>query len=85
MENEIMNDTELENNEDIIETDEAENEKDSKLGVGVAMLVGAGLTAGGILVGKFAKKAWKKFKAKRETSKQADSEVDDEGEEDSEG
>ena len=41
MENEIMNNTELENNEDIIVADEAENEGDSKLGVGIAVLVGA--------------------------------------------
>lgn len=85
MENEIMNNTELENNEDIIVTDEAENEGDSKLGVGIAVLVGAGLVAGGILVGRFAKKAWQKIKDKKEASKQAESEDDDETEEDSEG
>jgi hypothetical protein len=85
MENEIMNNTELENNEDIIVTDEAENEGDSKLGVGIAVLVGAGLVAGGILVGRFAKRAWQKIKDKKEASKQAESEDDDETEEDSEG
>lgn len=85
MENEIMNNTELENNEDVIVADEAENEGDSKLGIGIAVLVGAGLVAGGILVGRFAKKVWQKIKDKKEASKQADSEVDDENEEDSEG
>lgn len=85
MENEIMNNTELENNEDIIVTDEAESEGDSKLGVGIAVLVGAGLVAGGILVGRFAKRAWQKIKDKKEASKQAESEDDDETEEDSEG
>lgn len=85
MENEIMNNTELENNEDIIVTDEAENEGDSKLGVGIAVLVGAGLVAGGILVGRFAKRVWQKIKDKKEASKQAESEDDDETEEDSEG
>lgn len=87
MENEIMNNTEIENDDNIVmDIDEVETEKGSKLGTGASMLIGAGLVAGGILIGKAAKKVWKKFKDKKEAAKaEAESKTDDENDNGSEG
>ena len=87
MENEIMNNTEKENDDIIVmDIDEVETGEGSKLGTGASMLIGAGLVAGGILIGKVAKKVWKKFKDKKEAEKaEAESKTDDENNNDSEG
>ena len=87
MENEIMNNTEIENDDNIVmDIDEVETGEGSKLGTGVIILIGAGLVAGGILIGKAAKKVWKKFKDKKEAEKaEAESKTDDENNNDSEG
>ena len=63
MENEVMNydegmETEVEN--DIVETE------DSGMSTGVAMLIGAGLTAASVAAVKLGKKVIAKFKARKE-------------------
>lgn len=87
MENEIMNNTEKENDDIIVmDIDEVETGESSKLGIGVIILIGAGLVAGGILIGEAVKKVWKKFKDKKEAEKaEAESKTDDENNNDSEG
>lgn len=68
MENEIMNYEEVMEPE--VETFDVETEE-SKMSVGLAVLIGAGLTAASIAAVKLGKKVWTKFKAKKE-SQQAD-------------
>lgn len=84
MENENMNNTEIENDDVIVmDNDNVETGADSKLGIGAYMLLGGAIVAGGILLVKGAKKAWKKFKDKKEASKaEAESKTDDENEND---
>ena len=90
MENEIMNNTEKENDDIIVmDIDEVGTEEGSKLGTGASVLIGAGLVAGVavvILIGEAVKKVWKKFKDKKEAEKaEAESKTDDENNNDSEG
>lgn len=87
MENEIMNNTEKENDDIIVmDIDDVGTREGSKLGTGASVLIGAGLVAGGILIGKAVKKVWKKFKDKKEAAKaEAESKTDDENNNDSEG
>lgn len=87
MENEIMNNTEKENDDIIVmDIDEVGTGEGSKLGTGASVLIGAGLVAGGILIVKAVKKVWKKFKDKKEAAKaEAESKTDDENNNDSEG
>lgn len=69
MENEIMNYEEEMNPE--VETYEMESEN-SGLSAGVAMLIGAGLTAASIAAVKLGKKLYAKIKAKKEAEDYAD-------------
>lgn len=62
MENENMNYNEVMENE--VENDEVETES-SGMGTGVAMLIGAGLTAATVAAVKLGKKAIAKFKARK--------------------
>jgi hypothetical protein len=64
MENEIMNYEEevMENEVDVFE---AEHEE-SGIGTGLAILIGAGITAAGVAVVGLGKKLWAKHKAKKE-------------------
>ena len=64
MENEIMN-YENEVNETQVDIYEMEPEE-SGIGTGLAMLIGAGITAAGVAVVGLAKKLWKNHKAKKE-------------------
>lgn len=69
MENEIMNYEEAMGNE--VETYEMESEH-SGLSTGVAMLIGAGLTAASVAAVKLGKKLYAKIKAKKEAEGYAD-------------
>ena len=64
MENEIMNyeDEVMENEVDIYEMESEE----SGIGTGLAMLIGAGITAAGVAVVGLGKKLWAKHKANKE-------------------
>lgn len=64
MENEIMNyeDEVMENEVDIYEMESEE----SGIGTGLAMLIGAGITAAGVAAVGLGKKLWAKHKAKKE-------------------
>lgn len=64
MENEIMNYEEevMENEVDVFETEPEE----SGIGTGLAILIGAGITAAGVAVVGLGKKLWAKHKAKKE-------------------
>ena len=64
MENEIMNyeNEVMENEVDVYET----TTEDSGMSTGLAMLIGAGITAAGIAVVGLGKKLWAKYKAKKE-------------------
>ena len=64
MENEIMNyeNEVMENEVDICEMESEE----SGIGTGMAMLIGAGITAAGVAVVGLGKKLWAKHKAKKE-------------------
>ena len=64
MENEIMN-YEVEGMENEAEIYEMESE-DSGIGTGLAMLIGAGITAAGVAAVGLAKKLWAKHKANKE-------------------
>lgn len=64
MENEIMNYEEVMEPE--VETYEVEPE-DSKMSVGLAVLIGAGLTAASVAAVKLGKKVWANIKAKKES------------------
>ena len=64
MENEIMN-YENEVNETQVDIYEMEPEE-SGIGTGLAMLIGAGITAAGVAVVGLAKKLWKNHKANKE-------------------
>lgn len=64
MENEIMN-YENEAMENEVEICEMESEE-SGIGTGLAMLIGAGITAAGVAVVGLGKKLWAKHKAKKE-------------------
>lgn len=63
MENEVMNYEEVMEPE--IETYETESEE-SGISAGLAVLIGAGVAAAGIAVVKLGRKAYEKFKAKKE-------------------
>jgi hypothetical protein len=64
MENEIMNYEEevMENEVDVFETEHEE----TGIGTGLAILIGAGITAAGVAVVGLGKKLWAKHKAKKE-------------------
>lgn len=64
MENEIMN-YENEAMENEVEVYEAESEN-SGIGTGLAMLIGAGITAAGVAAVGLGKKLWAKHKANKE-------------------
>ena len=87
MKNENMNNTEIENDDNIVmDNDEVETGADSKLGTGASMLLGGAIVAGGILLVKSAKKLWKRFKYNEEAAKaEAESKTDDENDNGSEG
>lgn len=73
MENEIMN-YEEEVMEPEVEIDEVETEN-SGMNVGVAVLIGAGLTAAGVAAVKLGKKLYAKIKAHKELRQPDDDEV----------
>lgn len=64
MENEIMNyeNEVMENEVDVFEMEAEE----SGIGTGLAMLIGAGITAAGVAAFNLGKKLWAKHKAKKE-------------------
>lgn len=73
MENEIMNEEIMEP-----ETETCEVEEESRIGTGVAMLIGAGLTLATTAVVKLAKKGIAAYKAKKELRRPEEPvEVDD--------
>lgn len=72
MDNEIMNYEEVMDTE--IACDEVENER-SGMSNGVAMLIGAGLTAAGIAVVKLGKKAIAKVRARKEAAEIEDEDI----------
>lgn len=66
---EIRNEMEIvEIEENDYEEAEMTNER-SGIGTGTAVLIGAGITAAAIAVGKAVRKAWKNHKAKKEQAK----------------
>lgn len=74
MENEIMNydeamETEVEN--DVVETE------DSGMSTGVAMLLGAGLTAASVAAVKLGKKVIARFKARKEDQEAVEEDFED--------
>lgn len=74
MENEVMNydeamETEVEN--DMVETE------DSGMSTGVAMLIGAGLTAASVAAVKLGKKVIAKFKARKENQEAIEEDFED--------
>lgn len=78
MENEVMNYDEVMETE--IENDEVETEK-SGMGAGVAMLIGAGLTAATVAAVKFGKKAIAKIKARKEDRETVEEDFEEETDE----
>lgn len=74
MDNEIMNYDEAMETE--VENDEVETEK-SGMGTGVAMLVGAGLTAATVAAVKLGKKVIAKFKARKEDQETIDEDFEE--------
>lgn len=71
MENEIMN---YENEAMENEVYEVESEE-TGISTGLAMLIGAGITAAGVAVVGLGKKLWADYKAKKELKKPADGET----------
>ena len=74
MENEVMNydeamETEVEN--DMVETE------DSGMSTGVAMLIGAGLTAASVAAVKLGKKVIAKFKARKDNQETVEEDFED--------
>lgn len=74
MENEVMNydeamETEVEN--DVVETE------DSGMSTGVAMLIGAGLTAASVAAVKLGKKIIARFKARKEDQETVEEDFED--------
>ncbi len=74
MENEVMNydeamETEVEN--DVVETE------DSGMSTGVAMLIGAGLTAASVAAVKLGKKVIARFKARKEDQETVEEDFED--------
>lgn len=74
MENEIMNYEEVIEPE--VDTYEVETEE-SGMSVGLAMLIGAGLTAASVAAVKLGKKAFAKIKAKKEAQRTDEDDYDD--------
>jgi hypothetical protein len=74
MENEIMNYEEVMEPE--VEIYEVEPEE-SKMSVGLAMLIGAGLTAASIAAVKLGKTVWTKIKAKKDSKQTEEDDAKD--------